>query len=339
MASQTTSQRRYVRNQPCDLCGGGRFDVVAQLDRRGHKLTTVVCRQCGLVSHGRIPSDAQLAEYYGKKYRRDYHGETAPSAHRVIRAWKNGRRIFGRLEEYLRRGDRVFEIGAGIGCTVRAFEMAGFRASGIEPGEGFHAFSTDQLCTTIENVNLADLKHAATYDLVLLIHVIEHFNSPSKALRHIHRLLKPGGRLYVECPNVLAPHAAPLKLFHFAHVHNFTPKTLGMMAQACGFAIQKQLSGDRDKNLMMLLTRRERAELCIDSESYASTMEALTRYSTLGYHLRWRYLRDRLQTVTAQLSEHVMSKWRLARIVRQCKRHAQQQEAANIHTASERRAA
>jgi SAM-dependent methyltransferase len=313
-----SSPQPLTRHQPCDLCGGHLFEVVGQTDRRGDFLTSVVCRQCGLVSHGKIPTDDELDVYYGKHYRRDYHGETAPSSHRVIRAWKNGQRLLRRLGPYARPEDRVFEVGAGIGCTVKAFELAGYDSAGIEPNEGFSLFSRDCLRAPVRTGALADVDEHPAYDLVLLIHVIEHFNRPSKWLRKIHRILQPGGKLYVECPNIAAPHAAPGNLFHFAHIYNFTPPTLAMLAGACGFEVEQWFSAERDKELHVLLRRVEREHLEIDSHSYAATMQALRRYNGLTYHLRPSYIVDRVCRLATHWSEHVFSRRRVGRIVARC---------------------
>jgi 2-polyprenyl-3-methyl-5-hydroxy-6-metoxy-1,4-benzoquinol methylase len=324
--------RPFARKQTCDLCGADRFQVVGNTDRRGDFLTTIVCRQCGLVSHGRIPTDNALELYYSKNYRRDYHGEITPSPHRVIRAWKNGQRLRQLLEPHLQPGDHVFEVGAGIGCTVKAFQLAGYDASGVEPNEGFLGFSHNQLRSTVRSGKLNDVDSKKVYDLVLLIHVIEHFNRPSDSLRKIHQLIKPGGRLYIECPNVAAPHAAPGKLFHFAHVYNFTPRTLSMMVRACGFEVETWFSAEHDKELRVLLKRVETEELEIDPESYAATLAGLNRYSNFGYHFRISYLLDRVRRLAEHWSEHVFSRRRLQQIIERCQTHA---EAARPGTATE----
>ena len=90
-----------------------------------------------------------------------------------------------------------------------------------------------------------------------LVHVIEHFNSPVSALRAIHALVRPGGRLYVECPNLAAPFAACNRLFHFAHVYNFTPWTLLAVARKCGFELEHRFTDNEAPNVEMLLRRIE----------------------------------------------------------------------------------
>lgn len=39
------------------------------------------------------------------------------------------------------------------------------------------------------------------YDAVILSHVLEHLTNPIGAIQELLRVLKPGGRLYVECPS------------------------------------------------------------------------------------------------------------------------------------------
>ncbi|MBC8873241.1 MAG: class I SAM-dependent methyltransferase [Planctomycetes bacterium] len=281
----------------CDLCGQEDFQTIAERDRKGRELKTVACRNCGLVSHASVPTDQELAAYYRRQYRRDYNNEYTPSARRVLREWKRGRRRFELLRQFLSMSDRVFEIGTGIGCNLKPFDLAGFEVAGIEPGEGFRAFARENLHLQVEGGVLADVPQNSRHDLVMLVHVLEHFNSPTTALRHIRGILNPGGRLYVEVPNLGAPHAAPGKLFHYAHIYNFTPTTLATAARASGFEVEKVLSDPRDKNLSMLLSAGNGFKLEVDRASYRKTVEAVTRFSTITYHLRWRYLRDRVLSV------------------------------------------
>lgn len=287
----------------CELCGGTNFEIVGQKDRHGLPLETAICRRCGMVSHMRIPSDAELAEYYAKQYRRDYHGENGPSAKRVMRAWKNGQRILTELQPHLSGNETILEVGAGIGCTVRVFQEAGYEAAGIEPGEGFQDYSRKRLGANVERAGLFELDVRSCYDAVLLVHVIEHFNSPTRALLAIHRLLKPNGLLYLECPNLAAPFAVRGRLFHFAHVYNFTPWTLLGLAAKCGFRLEAQLSRDYDPNLQILLRRVDSSRQDADPEGYRRTIERINRYNVLTYHLRAGYIAKRLHKLSGYLRE------------------------------------
>ena len=291
--------------------------MISRFDRHGKPLDTGICPRCGLVAHWNVPSEEQLNAFYATRYRAEYHGEQTPSARRVMRAWRNGERIYRQLAPELAPRAEVFEIGAGIGCTVKCFERHGHPAAGIEPNRGFQEFSRERLRADVTGDYLFDLPPSGRHEAILLIHVIEHFRSPRGALEHIHRILKPGGRLYVECPNLAAPFAPRAKLFHFAHIHNFTPPTLRMMAGRCGFELEREFSRPGDPNLQMLFRRIEEARWEVDPDSCRQTLAALTRDGALGYHLRWNYLVPRAAKLTSYLVERLFAKRYVERLLRE----------------------
>jgi len=286
------------------LCGGNDFIIVSSNDRHGESLQTGLCRGCGLVMHLPIPSEAELAEYYANRYRQDYHGEQEPATRRVMRAWNNGERIHKQLTPYLTGDESVFEIGAGIGCTVKAFETHGHKATGIEPNRDFNTYSRQRLFTRIENTNLYDLEDAGSPDLILLIHVIEHFSSPRRALTHIHELLADGGLFYVECPNLTGPFATLGRMFHYAHIYNFTPQTLQALAAECGFEKVAILSGEDEPDIHMLFRKAEARPAAAALSTHAAQVEAvLHQYNVFTYHLRPAYLQRRARKLWSYLVE------------------------------------
>ena len=308
------SLKKSARSTPCDLCQESDFEVVAKLDRKRRPMPTVICRNCGLVSHEKLPTDAELDLYYSVQYRSDYHGEFVPSPHRVVRAWEVGQSLLQSLQRHMRPDDHVFEVGAGIGCTVKSFENAGFAASGIEPGEGFCNYAIDEVGSDVQMLRLADVPAEPTYDFVLLVHVIEHFSSPRRSIEQIRQLLRPGGRLYVECPNVGAPHAAPAKLFHFAHIHNFTAHTVQMMCESSGFALKEKMASDDQRVVRLLFEANDNYDLRLIPGSYEATLNGIFRYNTLTYHLRPEYIQNRWRRAAGFVSNHVMPRRRLQQI-------------------------
>lgn len=142
----------------------------------------------------------------------------------------------------------------------------------------------------------------------------------------------PAGRLYVECPNLYSPHSAPGRLFHAAHVYNFTPATLAMLCRSCGYDIKATLSGERDRNLRYLLTPATRADSRLVPDSYARTQEALSRYNALTYHFRWGYLRERIRGLARDLSDHWRAAHRVREIIGQCQSHQMRQNPREFET-------
>jgi SAM-dependent methyltransferase len=299
----------------CDLCGGQHYKTISLKDRNGGALTSVLCQGCGLVMHMPVPGEADIAEYYAARYRHDYHGEKTPSDRRIMRAWKNGERIYHHLSTHIDSKARIFEIGAGIGCTVKMFETHGHQASGIEPNRDFNAFTRQQLHADVANKNLFDLKPGAIADLVLLIHVIEHFTSPARALNHIHKLLPDNGMLYIECPNLAAPFATFGRLFHFAHIYNFTPATLKAMAEKCGFAPVQSFTGMLDPDIQMLFRKAGAKPVKPDPAEADRVFQAVHRYNWLSYHLRGSYLSRRLAKLKDYALEALLARRFVHRLI------------------------
>lgn len=303
--------------QPCDLCGSASFEQISSRDRHGRPLATSVCLVCGLVAHAAIPSEQELDRYYTSDYRKDYHGELTPSPRRVMRAWLNGERIHAQLKPYLPEGRRLLEIGAGIGCTVKVFERAGWNAQGIDPNVGFLNYSRERLHSQVTVGGIQSLAESESTDVVLLVHVIEHFRSPHAALTRIRALLPRGGHLYVECPNLAAPFAPFPKLFHFAHIHNFTPITLERMAAVCGFRLVQRFGDARDPNLQMLFAADSAATVDF-AGGLAETRESLGRAAPIAYHLRPGYLFSRTRKVLGYLREHLSARAFVREIEARC---------------------
>jgi 2-polyprenyl-3-methyl-5-hydroxy-6-metoxy-1,4-benzoquinol methylase len=77
-----------------------------------------------------------------------------------------------------------------------------------------------------------------TYDAITLNHVLEHLHYPLTSLGHLNRLLKMGGFLIVEVPDIETTQHSPVNRFHYAHVYNFNHDTLRAMLEKSGFAVQ-----------------------------------------------------------------------------------------------------
>ena len=109
-------------------------------------------------------------------------GQPVGAAHHA--GLRKGELILDRLTPYLTLGERVLEVGSGIGCTVQVFDLAGYDAQGIEPNEGFCEYGATKLHARVRTGYLSDVPAEPRFDVVLLVHVIEHLASPREALAH-----------------------------------------------------------------------------------------------------------------------------------------------------------
>ena len=179
-------------------------------------------------------------------------------------------------------------------------------------------FSQSKLRADVRRERLEDLGADAVNDLVLLVHVIEHFRSPRDALTRIARLLKPGGLLYVECPNLGAPFTNRTRLFHRAHIHNFTPSSLTMLAEDCGFRVVEPQEDEREGLLSMMLRYTGESRLVIDEGNRERTLEAIERFDGGRFYFRPIYYWQRACKLAGYAWERIEAGPFVRRILDRC---------------------
>jgi SAM-dependent methyltransferase len=97
-----------------------------------------------------------------------------------------------------------------------------------------------------------------SYDLVTIHHVLEHLLDPVASMRQLAALVRPGGRVLVEVPDIEADWHTPGRLFHAAHLYWFSEATLAALALRCGLEPVQVLRVPPCGHLCMLLRRPSR---------------------------------------------------------------------------------
>lgn len=215
----------------------GTHELVSEVDRRGNPLRTVVCMETGLVRNDPVPDDAELAKFYAEDYRKAYKGAETPRKRQIIRNFRRAAAHIGQFRDVLDPAGYVLDVGAGSGEFAYLMTEMGKTVTGIEPNAGYAAYCREDLGLDVQTAHLApDLFQLGQFDLIRLNHVLEHLNDPVKYLSMIATWLAPGGRLYVEVPNIetYCQTKSRGNMFHYGHIWNFNPWTLRSAAGLAG---------------------------------------------------------------------------------------------------------
>lgn len=149
----------------------------------------------------------RIAEaYLNRRYGTDY-PDALPGGDRLAALFPRSRAFLDisyarQLQQAKSRGSRLLDVGCGNGSFVQFATRMGWEAEGIDPDPAAVAAARALGCRVSEG-SLDDLlRRNGTFEHVTLSHVLEHVHEPATLLRQCFALLAPGGRLWLETPNL-----------------------------------------------------------------------------------------------------------------------------------------
>jgi len=142
-------------------------------------------------------------------------------------------------------GGRLLDVGCGNGGFLLLARQVGWQVEGLDFDAGaVQAARSRGLEVHHGGIEVLDGR-SACYDVITLCHVIEHVHDPAATLRRLHALLKPGGVLWLDTPNLASlgavrfgPHWRDLDPPR--HLVLFTPSSLTNSLVAAGFCSLRQ---------------------------------------------------------------------------------------------------
>jgi ubiquinone/menaquinone biosynthesis C-methylase UbiE len=126
------------------------------------------------------------------------------------------------------KGAAVLDAGAGKGPYKNLFAEALYESADFCQVDQKTYGDITYVCD-LAQIPVPDSK----YDLVLLTQVLEHVPEPRLVLQEIHRVLKPGGALWLSAPLFFEEHDIPYDFYRF------TQYGLTHLLNTTGFNIEK----------------------------------------------------------------------------------------------------
>jgi 2-polyprenyl-3-methyl-5-hydroxy-6-metoxy-1,4-benzoquinol methylase len=115
---------------------------------------------------------------------------------------------------------RMLDLGCGDGIVLHLARQDGWQVQGVELYPEQVALVRETLGLDVETSDIAGFRGApASWDVVILTHVLEHLPDPVGALRKIGELLAPGGIGVLEFPNIDALDAKLRRALRRWHLH------------------------------------------------------------------------------------------------------------------------
>lgn len=167
----------------------------------------VRCNVCSLVYENPRLTEQELRDFYSdRSYFINETGEGITSGYENYFAQCTTglqEEYFAIVERYARVSPGTYcDVGCGPGGVVKVAQDKGWNATGVEIS-AWAVREGKKLGLDIYEGTLFDASFPANhFDAVSMFDVLEHLTSPLEYLREIHRILRPGGVLVIETPNV-----------------------------------------------------------------------------------------------------------------------------------------
>jgi len=232
----------------CVVCGNHHPERF-QVRHRKPNFFVVECLDCTF--HFIPPSFRKGVDYTKYKY--------ADVAAEVAKAdvWLKVRRnlLRYRLIRKYRRSGTIYDIGCGFGHFLLTGKQLGYDVSGVEMSRANASYVRDMLGIRIDEGDFLAVKEGVQYDVLTLWDVLEHVDGADRVMEKAGRMIKPGGMLFIQVPQIDSCLASLLKGKWWAmgldHVNYFSSRTVDLLLDRYGFEIQKIVSSIELKNILV----------------------------------------------------------------------------------------
>jgi SAM-dependent methyltransferase len=214
----------------CPLCG---IRPSRRWTREGG-WTVVRCSSCDLRITWPRPDDATLAGIYGDQH----YYESGGMGCSARAAWPQRARAI--LETLGASPRSVLDVGAGEGHLVNALREMGLTAEGIETSPFGRVAARRMYGLDLRAEVPADL--CGQFQLVTLIHSLEHVADPVRTLTALRAAVEPGGMVFIEVPHAGSvdmwwPRRRREILALPVHLYHFVPETLVRVVERAGLRV------------------------------------------------------------------------------------------------------
>ena len=204
------------------------------------------CTSCGIEQTIPTLSPDDLQKLYERHYNDGGENKTPYTSLRaqflsslVYRIWIL---LDGDISFHGRRGQgRLLDVGCNEGRGLMFYKRNGFCVEGLEVNREAATVARSQGFTVYDGP-LDDSLGPDQYDVVVLSNVLEHSTDPEDLLACVCKILKPGGEVWISCPNSSSwlRKAFPKSWINWHvpfHVIHLSRSTLGNLLSRQGFVV------------------------------------------------------------------------------------------------------
>ncbi|MBC8182067.1 class I SAM-dependent methyltransferase [candidate division KSB1 bacterium] len=279
MSNKIINTEEVFENIKCIVCNNkdvDKFSIKYEKD----DCSVVVCHVCNFFF---------IPPFYRKKIDyTNYKSKEVAQAVKEADVWVKIQRnkLRYQLIHRYKKGGSVYDVGVGFGHFILTGKQLGHEVYGVELSKANVDFVRNDLNLDVEYKNFLDVSEDKKYDIVTLWDVLEHIDAGDKIIEKASRIIKDGGFLFLQIPQIDSFFA---KLFNgtwwamgLDHVNYFSKKTIKQLLSKYGFRTRKIKSSIELKNIynyviMPKLKRRKKKAVPINAAERQKAFNKLTK--------------------------------------------------------------
>ena len=215
----------------CPVCNHVEFDHFMDFKHREMTISYWTCQKCNVRFLNPRMTEERTEQYYRTDDYRKVTHEHIDQADQRLAKEQLGRAIdsVAWLKSFDFERRRVLEIGSGLGMFMRGVkEELGWPVTGVEWYKAHADLARSEKLNVFDD--LAEARK--TYGLIVMLHVLEHVNKPTKYLRKLRQThAAEDGLLMVEVPNARAVQHAYVR----HHVCAYARDSLNYLLELTGW--------------------------------------------------------------------------------------------------------
>jgi 2-polyprenyl-3-methyl-5-hydroxy-6-metoxy-1,4-benzoquinol methylase len=248
---EPVARRAMLENVSCDVCGSSDATVIYEA-RGEHEAADLAgkfrasgdeplidrlvrCTRCGMqYINPRLRPDLILSGYAD--------GADPTYVSQMPARIRTFARSLAGIERQFGRKGRLLDVGTAAGAMLVAARDAGWEAEGCEPNRWLAEWGAREYGVRIRSGTVFEQDYEpASFDVVTLWDVVEHAPSARGLIEHCRTLLKPGGLLIVNYPDIGSWIARVMKrqwlFLTSVHLHYFDRRTITRLLNDSGFEV------------------------------------------------------------------------------------------------------
>ncbi|MFH1776733.1 MAG: class I SAM-dependent methyltransferase [Candidatus Omnitrophota bacterium] len=251
-----------LHHYSCCICGNKELQIYSSYWRR----SIVKCLRCDFKFALTRQSLIDVKRIHGRSYWKGLNTELGCDHNFLAwEDWQKWKRTllqrfnFRQIEKELGSSRAVLDIGCGNGMLLEIFLQQGWKCTGVD----FSEFLKDISFSPEINIIIAPFEkvsfNSKQFDLITLMHILEHFFDPVRCLIKIKRILKDDGYLLIEIP-------LTQDYYGIYHQSYFTRKSLYRLLKKVGmhiiqcFTYKDEIKKRRHSNFVVLAKNIKNSE-------------------------------------------------------------------------------